>query len=375
MPRPPSHRAAPRVAVVGAGAAGLFSARALASRGAAVVVLDAAAPRSRQSASAVAAGMLSPFGEHVQEPLGAHPRLLEAGVESLRRWREEEGALAPTRGALILAEDGERARRLNRVIAVAKEFGCSARLLSRRERESLEPNLKTRASLCVRLDDEARLRPRPALTHLARQVEALGGAVRRRWPVSHIEPLGRGLRLDSAEAGERIEADAVLLAPGAWIDEPMRTVAPELSAITPCRGQLLRVNAAGAALTRLVRLPDLYLAPSDDVIVVGATMEMEVADVSIDPATADRHLAAATAALPGLDPANVTIAEAGVRAMTPDWAPMVGPSRTPGVFLACGMSRNGWLLGPLVGEVAAKSVRDESLGALEAAFAPARFAA
>ncbi|HYE45155.1 MAG TPA: FAD-dependent oxidoreductase, partial [Caulobacter sp.] len=38
----------------------------------------------------------------------------------------------------------------------------------------------------------------------------------------------------------------------------------------------------------------------------------------------------------------------GIRGATPDGLPLVGPSVRPGVWLAMGARRNGWLLAPLV---------------------------
>jgi glycine oxidase len=40
-----------------------------------------------------------------------------------------------------------------------------------------------------------------------------------------------------------------------------------------------------------------------------------------------------------------------VRAATPDALPLVGPSSRPGLSLALGARRNGWLLAPLIAEI------------------------
>ena len=64
---------------------------------------------------------------------------------------------------------------------------------------------------------------------------------------------------------------------------------------------------------------------------------------------------------------------AGVRPMSPDWAPMIGPSGPEGCFVACGHSRNGWLLGPLTGQILAAQVLAQPLEDLWTAFSPDRF--
>jgi glycine oxidase len=64
---------------------------------------------------------------------------------------------------------------------------------------------------------------------------------------------------------------------------------------------------------------------------------------------------------------------AGVRAATPDGLPLVGPSAAPGVLLAVGARRNGWLLAPLVAKVVAAYVTGRDTGRYAAQFDPRRF--
>ena len=65
---------------------------------------------------------------------------------------------------------------------------------------------------------------------------------------------------------------------------------------------------------------------------------------------------------------------AGVRAATPDGLPLAGWSSAPGVVLATGARRNGWLLAPLVAEVVAACVTGRDLGLYGGRLDPARFA-
>jgi len=62
---------------------------------------------------------------------------------------------------------------------------------------------------------------------------------------------------------------------------------------------------------------------------------------------------------PGLAAAPVVESWAGVRPGTPDHAPFLGETITPGLFVAAGHYRNGILLAP----VTAKLLADEMLGA------------
>jgi glycine oxidase len=58
----------------------------------------------------------------------------------------------------------------------------------------------------------------------------------------------------------------------------------------------------------------------------------------------------------------VLTTEVGVRAATPDGLPLVGWSATPGVMLAVGARRNGWLLAPLVADLVAAYLKGDNPG-------------
>jgi glycine oxidase len=101
-------------------------------------------------------------------------------------------------------------------------------------------------------------------------------------------------------------------------------------------------------------------------------MEAGRSDADIDPAALAPLIAAAKRLFPGLTDAGLT-ASAGVRAATPDGLPMVGLSRMPGVILATGARRNGWLLAPLVAQIVTACVTGHDSGPYAARLDPARF--
>jgi len=73
--------------------------------------------------------------------------------------------------------------------------------------------------------------------------------------------------------------------------------------------------------------------------------------------------------------ADVRVAEswAGLRPGTPDGLPIIGPGAAPGLFHATGLYRSGILLGPLVGEAAARLALGAAPDVDLAPFSPARF--
>jgi glycine oxidase len=101
-------------------------------------------------------------------------------------------------------------------------------------------------------------------------------------------------------------------------------------------------------------------------------MEPGVSDTKVDPVALEPLVRAAGDLFPGLANAAFGVS-AGVRAATPDGLPMVGLSRTPGVVLAVGARRNGWLLAPLVAEIVTACVTGRDPGPYATGFDPARF--
>jgi glycine oxidase len=115
-----------------------------------------------------------------------------------------------------------------------------------------------------------------------------------------------------------------------------------------------------------------YASGGIDGLCVGATMEPGRTDRVIDPAAVGQLGAAAQAISPALGWA-FAIPQAAVRGASPDGLPMVGPSARPGVMLAVGARRNGWLLAPLVARTVAAYVGGRDPGPHAAMLDPRRF--
>jgi len=334
----------PTVTVAGAGALGLSSALALADAGCAVTVCD---PGEAQ-ASAVAAGMLAPAFECALEPETApHAELLFAARNLWPGLERRAGVALDRSGALAVGDDAWLAE----VSAGLVRLGLHGAELGRTTLDALAPRLSPdlRRGLLVR--EDWRLEPRAALSALRAACEAAGVAF---W---------------QARVTDRGEADVLLLAQG--YDRALAGLAPELGVLTPIRGQILRfMDERGGGVA--VRTAGAYGVPGADGLAFGATMEPGRADLTPDP----EALTPLSAALPRLFPhlAEATFACAvGVRAATPDGLPLAGPSAMPGVVLATGARRNGWLLAPLVAKVVAACVTGRDPGPYAARLDPRRF--
>lgn len=332
---------APTVTIAGAGVLGLAAALALAEAGCAVTVWDPGAP----NASSVAAGMIAPSFEAVlDETARPHFDLLMAARDRWPGLAARAGITLDRAGAIAVGEaawlDGVAAGFAALHLRPAELGGATARALA--------PGLCDRFDRALLTREDWRLEAPVAL-------EALRGAAQ-----------GAGVALRRGRFSERGDADVLVIATGA--DAGLAGLAPELDLLTPIKGHIVRIAAATSGV--VVRGEGVYAAPGSETV-FGATMETGRGDAAVDEAKAERLLAAGLRLFPGLAGAPFRAA-AGVRAATPDGLPLVGWSRTPGVLLAVGSRRNGWLLAPLVAQLVAACVTGQDPGPLARRLDPGR---
>lgn len=311
-----------RVTVAGAGALGLCVALELARHGREVVVCDPGSPGN--NASGVAAGMLAPVFEAATDPLGGdHLALLRDARDG---WLDFAPVAIDRTGAIWRGRDPAL---------------IEARLdaLGARWRRTPEGPFT---------DEDWRLDPGAAMTVLYAQAARAGVRFETR-------------AVEDAEPGPLVVATG---AGGAGL-------APELDRLTPIKGHILRV-AGGPAFGPVLRGEGVYLCPDPAAAVLGATMETGRDDLRVEADQVAGLKRMGETLWPGISALRVR-AETGVRAGTPDGLPLVGSSVQPGVLLAVGARRNGWLLAPLVARTIAAYLVGEDPGPHAARLDPRRF--
>jgi glycine oxidase len=330
------------VIVIGAGVLGLCTAAELGSRGHAVTVVDPGGP----NASAVAAGMLAPALESLLDDLSPDRAAL------LKRARDLWPAVAEAHG-LKLHRDGADWRGSDAADAVTRlnSLGFDARP----------------ATGGLTTPEDWRIDVGPALTALARApgVSVVRGRVVR------LAGEGRRWRVEAGD-GRVWFSPTVVLATGAdpaiaGLPDPVAIV---VNGVQPIRGQLTAV--ATAAPTRVIRASNVYVAPGEGGVVIGATMEPGRRDLEPDAAESARQVEAGLSLLGATGEAGAV--RVGIRGATADGLPLAGPSGEPGLHLALAPRRNGWLMAPLVAQVVADGIEGRAPMAAAAALDPLRFA-
>ncbi|MDI9259464.1 glycine oxidase ThiO [Alicyclobacillus sendaiensis] len=366
--------------VVGGGAIGMASARALAGEGLSVAVIDRG--RLGGEASSAAAGMLG-------AQLEAH------APDAFYALCRESRAMYSNFAAALLEETGIDVEWVeNGILQLARSEGVAAALRERMrwqraagdEAVWLDP-AEVRALEPATADDVlgALYLPRDGNVHAPRLSAALRACVAGLCDVYEgeevvaVERAGAGWRVRGAR--DVYAADRVVLAAGAWASPFLRALGIPLE-VRPVKGQMLALRPPrGAALRRTVYDAGTYLVPKrDGTVVVGATEEP---DAGYDKRNTVDGLAALAAkalgAVPGLRGGEWVRAWSGLRPrLTGEAAdPVIGPwPGAEGIILAVGHFRNGVLLAPITGRIVASAALGREPEDLWLPFwPPARFAA
>lgn len=341
---------------------GLATATAVAARGASVTLIGESRPGE---ASPAAAGMLAPSVERAVGP--AH----DFGVAARDRYPAYLEFLAEQTGIRVhlnrlgilqvaLSEKGIR--------GLKKTALPTSRWLDAKELRDLEPALSHGVGAMLSPDDGA-VDNTVLLSALRKFVSTSARVTILDDAVIEVEPLESSATVRT-KSGATHNARHVVLAAGAWVGRiPGARLA---SAVKPARGQL--VSYAMSPLRHVAYGPAGYVVPRGDSTIGGSTMESVGFDASTTEEGIRKVRSAAEEICPSLSQSRVTRSWAGLRPVTPDMLPMLGPDpEYQSLIYACGHSRNGVLMAPLTGDLIADLVTGTPLSFDMSQFRPDRF--
>jgi glycine oxidase len=351
------------VIVIGAGIVGLSLAIELNKHGLKVLVVDKGEPG--REASWAAGGMLCDFPAEtvpdLQEMASASAAMYPEFVHELQ---DESGLKIDLRsqGTLLFVNESPEPDALDGVGGLARWH-------------ELEPHLKTSnltAKGCVGLYLKERCVDPRDLT-----AAAIAAARHRGIDFSSGDHVLAVEVRDGKASGVRTNktqfaAGMIVNSAGAWAGQ----IGPHPFPTRPVKGQMLCVVMPEKEMVRhVVRTPDVYLIPrSDGRMLIGATAEEAGFDKQTVPETIQELRRAALELVPRLTEARMLEAWAGLRPGTPDRLPIMGPTPTPGYFVATGHFRDGILLAPITAEVMAQVITGQRPQIDISRFSASRFA-
>jgi glycine oxidase len=348
----------PDVLVVGAGVIGCAVARHLALRGTRVRVLERGEP-GRESSWA-AAGLLAPL-VGADEP-GPFVELLLRGREMYPAFaaalREETGIDVgySDAGTLSLALTDADEPAMQRRHAWQSAARLPVERLTAEEARRLEPGMNPELRWALRFPGDHQVDNRELARALCVAAKRAGADVRTGAAVDRLAWSGGRLAGVELADGERVEADAVVLAAGCWAGRLLGL--PRDLPVLPVHGQIAAVAAVPQRFRHCIDTPRGYLVPrADGRLIAGATAERGVWRKAVTPAGLCSVLAGASEIAPWLGDLPLVETWSGLRPGTPDDLPVLGPDpEVPNLFYATGHFRNGILLAPLTGQVVGEMV-------------------
>jgi glycine oxidase len=347
------------VIVIGGGISGCAVALELAAGGAGVTLVEEDQPGV--GATGASAGMLCPqYETHADDPLfrfavkcrEVYPSFVER-LQTLASWEvgfRTDGMLVANRS--VTEEDQARED-----LRFQAELGLPGEILSPAEALGIHGALSPDVHSWIWLPAEAQVDSQRLAVGMAEAVQGAGVNLVRSVPVEAVVTAGSrvtGIRLSD---GRALEGSAIVVAAGARSGR--LDGLPRPLPLRPVRGQILRLKPREPLPWTLVTdHGGRYLVPRvNGTVLVGSTME----EVGFDDRTTEEGREvlseAATSLIPALADATIVEAWAGLRPISADNLPILGPDpEVEGLFYATGAGRNGILFAPLTGEVVADLV-------------------
>jgi monomeric sarcosine oxidase len=370
-----------RIAVVGAGAFGGWSALELLRRGARVTLVDAWGPGHVRSSSG---------GETrvIRATYGSHGIYTRMAVRALALWRAHDRRFGPrllhTAGALWLFTRDDPF--IAASAAALHEHGLALDRLTAADMARRYPQIDLTGVSSILFEPEAGyLLARRACAHVCECFAGEGGTyVQATVSAPHVEGDLRAIGLTD---GSRIEADAFVFACGPWMGDCFPDVVGDLVAVTRQEVCYFGTPAGDARFSR-DRLP-VWLEFGDRFVygIPGSAQDgFKIADDTpgppMNPTTGDRAASAeAVGAMraflrkrfPVLADAPLIRSEVCQYESTPDAHFIIDRHpRASNVWIVGGGSGHGFKMGPAVGEMVASHVLGQSDP--NPAFGLARFA-
>ena len=339
-----------RVIVVGGGIIGCSIAWRLAQRGVSVALVDKDQPVSK--ATWAAAGMLHPLIDTDNPALHKLARasieLFPAFVNELRNITGIDSQLRLS-GKLDVAFNADEFNKLRARYAGAQSGGITE--LDRDGARELEPALTSDFHGAFLVNGDASVDNRKLGTGVEQAAHESGVQFRIGSAARKVVSTSSKFQHVELQDGTRLQADAVVIAAGAWSSELIGL--PAKIPVLPVRGQMLALEPEAALLQRMVVTLDCYIVPrSGRRLLVGATIERVGFDTRTTDAGINGLWQAAERVVPDIRDANIVETWAGLRPGTPDDLPILGADpHVNGVYYATGHFRNGILLAPITAQV------------------------
>ncbi len=340
------------VIVVGGGIIGCCTAYYLARAGVRVTLLERGPLCSE--ASSANAGLVS-----VSTREGLQLAMARESVRLLLELRDETESDFEfvQAGNLILLRTNEDLEKHQANVEKPRAVGLDLRLLDRESALELEPEVARKILGAVYSPLDYTVNPYALTLAFAKAARREGADLRTGVEVTGLKADGSRVRGALTSCGE-FAGDVVVVAAGAWSPALLRTVGMDLP-VEPSRGQIVATEPLPVITRRIVRdTGHIYVRrTARGNYVIGSLTERVGFDKSLTPEKLRDYVKEGATLIPALRDVKVLRAWAGLRPLSPDNLPFLGPMPGyDGLVLATGHSRTGVGFSAVTGRMVADQI-------------------
>ena len=351
--------------VVGAGVVGASCAYYLAASGARVQLLDRSFVAS--GSSGACEGNVLAWDKELERELPLALRSAELWAELAERL--PDGFEYDRKGSVVVAETEDELSASAERAQLLAGLGVHAEVLDAGALRREEPHAAHDLPGGVLYPGDAQLEPRLATAALVRAAVAAGATLTTDRSVDRLLRGGDGRVTGLETSGGRIAAGAVVVAAGVWTPALLETARLSVP-VTPRKGQIVVLERSPVRFRRKLSEAGYVAAveADDDTLQVAMVVESTVSgtallgssrehvgfDREVDLAVAAAIARRAARFFPVLRDSRALRVYAGLRPLTPDHVPIVGPfAEAPNLCVATGHEGAGIGLAPATGELVA----------------------
>lgn len=303
---------------------------------------------------------------HVERSI---PILRDLSLESralYEEWAGGEGKMdfGFRKSGLLMLHKTEKGRKKDLEEAEkAQGAGLEVDVLDRTGVEELTPHLPSSVIGGVYYHQDALLDPARLVDALGRRLEQRGATLRRGVAATGFERQGGTIRSIRTTEGA-VEAEDVVLAAGAW-SAPLGDELGLDVPIEPAKGYSVtfEVPHGRPGVPFILSEEKVSVTPMGGRVRFAGTLELAGFDTSVDPYRLEPILEVAAEYVPDVNPEGPGAADpwVGFRPCTPDGLPVVGRVREyDNVVLATGHSMLGISLAPITGQLVGEILNGET---------------
>ncbi len=278
-------------------------------------------------------------------------------------------------GGMIIIETMEEMKAMEDMVERQQKAGIDVKLISGEEARERQPGLTKELLGSTWWEHDAEVNPLNVSFAMARAAQRFGAKIKLQSQVTgFITENNCVLGVDIA--GEKLYADAVVVAMGVWTPLLLKQIGVDVP-IIPRRGQILvserlkpfldcNILSASYIANKLMRNHNHESADSFGVglaigqthsgtLLIGGSRQFVGYNTETSPEITRKIGEAAVRALPQLANVRVIRTFSGLRPYTPDGMPILGPIEgMEGIYIAAGHEGDGVALAPISGKIMAQ---------------------